>query len=211
MALLDMISKITDKVTVLTIDTGFIFKETAEFREEVMRRYKLPVEVLRPDAHDRGAGRALRRADAHLHPEPVLPGPQDRAPAEGPEPLRRLDDRHPPGADPPEGGHEGRRLGGALRGRQDSADARTGRRSRCGTTSGRTTCPSTRSCTRATRASAASRRRGPCTTTRTPGPAGGPGLDKNECGIHFEGGQGQPRGRLKVQTILSLKREVLTT
>ncbi len=48
MALLDMISKITDKVTVLTIDTGFIFKETAEFREEVIRRYKLPVEVLRP-------------------------------------------------------------------------------------------------------------------------------------------------------------------
>ncbi len=48
MALLDMISRVTDKVTVLTIDTGFIFKETAEFREEVMRRYKLPVEVLRP-------------------------------------------------------------------------------------------------------------------------------------------------------------------
>ena len=48
MALLDMISKITDRVTVLTIDTGFIFRETAEFREEVMRRYKLPVEVLRP-------------------------------------------------------------------------------------------------------------------------------------------------------------------
>ncbi len=48
MALLDMISKITDKVTVLTIDTGFIFKETVEFREEVIRRYKLPVEVLRP-------------------------------------------------------------------------------------------------------------------------------------------------------------------
>ena len=48
MALLDMISKITDKVTVLTIDTGFIFRETAEFREEVMRRYRLPVEVLRP-------------------------------------------------------------------------------------------------------------------------------------------------------------------
>ncbi len=48
MALLDMISKITNEVTVLTIDTGFIFKETAEFREQVMRRYKLPVEVLRP-------------------------------------------------------------------------------------------------------------------------------------------------------------------
>ena len=48
MALLDMLSKITDEVTVLTIDTGFIFKETAEFRDEVMRRYKLPMEVLRP-------------------------------------------------------------------------------------------------------------------------------------------------------------------
>ena len=48
MALVDMISKITNEVTILTIDTGFIFKETAEFREEVMRRYKLPLEVLRP-------------------------------------------------------------------------------------------------------------------------------------------------------------------
>src|SRR5215210_2380302 len=35
-------------------------------------------------------------------------------------------------------------------------------------------CPSTHSCIRATRASAANRRRGPCTTTRIPGPAGGP-------------------------------------
>jgi phosphoadenosine phosphosulfate reductase len=48
MALVDMISKITNEVTILTIDTGFIFRETAEFREEVMRRYKLPLEVLRP-------------------------------------------------------------------------------------------------------------------------------------------------------------------
>jgi phosphoadenosine phosphosulfate reductase len=48
MALLDMISKLTDKVTVLTIDTGFIFKETAQFRERVMGHYRLPMEVLRP-------------------------------------------------------------------------------------------------------------------------------------------------------------------
>ncbi len=48
MALIDMISKITDQVTILTIDTGFLFKETHEFREEVMRRYQLPLEVLRP-------------------------------------------------------------------------------------------------------------------------------------------------------------------
>jgi phosphoadenosine phosphosulfate reductase len=48
MALIDMISKITDEVTILTIDTDFLFKETHEFREEVMRRYQLPLEVLRP-------------------------------------------------------------------------------------------------------------------------------------------------------------------
>ncbi len=48
MALIDMISKITDEVSVLTIDTGFLFEETVEFREEVMRRYQLPLEVLRP-------------------------------------------------------------------------------------------------------------------------------------------------------------------
>jgi len=49
MALLDMLSRITDEVTVLTIDTGFLFKETVGFREEVMRRYELPLVVLRPE------------------------------------------------------------------------------------------------------------------------------------------------------------------
>lgn len=48
MALIDMLSRITDEVTILTIDTGFLFKETIEFREEVMRRYQLPLEVLAP-------------------------------------------------------------------------------------------------------------------------------------------------------------------
>ena len=49
MALLDMLSRITDEVTVLTIDTGFLFRETIKFREKVMRRYKLPLVVLRPE------------------------------------------------------------------------------------------------------------------------------------------------------------------
>ena len=50
MSLLDMISRLTGKVTVLTIDTGFLFRETVEFREEVMGgRYKLPLEVLRSE------------------------------------------------------------------------------------------------------------------------------------------------------------------
>ena len=97
---LDMISRVTDKVTVLTIDTGFIFKETAEFREEVMRRYKLPVEVLRPEMTIEEQvecyGEQMRTT-----PQPVLPDSEDRTAPEGPEPLRRLDDRHPQGADLP--------------------------------------------------------------------------------------------------------------
>ncbi len=49
MSLLDMLSKITKEVTVLTIDTGFLFQETIEFREDVMRHYKLPLEILRTE------------------------------------------------------------------------------------------------------------------------------------------------------------------
>ncbi len=49
MSLLDMLSKITKEVTVLTIDTGFLFRETIEFREEVMRHYKLPLDILRTE------------------------------------------------------------------------------------------------------------------------------------------------------------------
>ena len=49
MVLLDMLSRLTDQVTVLTIDTGFLFEETVEFREEVMRRYRLPLVVLRSE------------------------------------------------------------------------------------------------------------------------------------------------------------------
>ena len=98
-----MISKVTDKVTVLTIDTGFIFKETAEFREQVMRRYKLPVEVLKPELtieEQERFGEQMRTCTR----EPVLPGPQDRTPAKGAQPLRRLDDWHPQGADPQRAG-----------------------------------------------------------------------------------------------------------
>src|ERR671921_891285 len=48
MVLLDMLSRITDKAQVFTLDTGFLFEETVRFREEAMRRYNLPLEVVRP-------------------------------------------------------------------------------------------------------------------------------------------------------------------
>ena len=53
MVLLDMLARITDaagapKVRVFTLDTGFLFEETVRFREEAMRRYDLPLEVVRP-------------------------------------------------------------------------------------------------------------------------------------------------------------------
>jgi phosphoadenosine phosphosulfate reductase len=49
MVLLDMLSRITDKVRVFTLDTGFLFEETVRFREKVMRKYPLPLKVLTPE------------------------------------------------------------------------------------------------------------------------------------------------------------------
>ena len=48
MVLLDMLSRITEKAQVFTLDTGFLFEETVRFREEVMKRYPLPLKVLTP-------------------------------------------------------------------------------------------------------------------------------------------------------------------
>ncbi len=48
MVLLDMLSRITDKAQVFTLDTGFLFEETVRFREEAMKRYPLPLKVLTP-------------------------------------------------------------------------------------------------------------------------------------------------------------------
>jgi phosphoadenosine phosphosulfate reductase len=48
MVLLDMLSRITDKAQVFTLDTGFLFEETLRFREEAMKRYPLQLKVLRP-------------------------------------------------------------------------------------------------------------------------------------------------------------------
>ena len=48
MVLLDMLSRITDKAQVFTLDTGFLFEETVRFREEAMKKYPLPLKVLTP-------------------------------------------------------------------------------------------------------------------------------------------------------------------
>src|SRR5215207_1716198 len=48
MVLLDMLSRITDKAQVFTLDTGFLFEETIRFREEAMKKYPLPLKVLTP-------------------------------------------------------------------------------------------------------------------------------------------------------------------
>lgn len=49
MVLLDMLSRITDKAWVYTLDTGFLFEETVRFRDEVMERYDLPFKVVTPE------------------------------------------------------------------------------------------------------------------------------------------------------------------
>jgi phosphoadenosine phosphosulfate reductase len=48
MVLLDMLSRITDKAQVFTLDTGFLFEETVRFREEAMKKFPLPLKVLTP-------------------------------------------------------------------------------------------------------------------------------------------------------------------
>jgi phosphoadenosine phosphosulfate reductase len=48
MVLLDMLSRITDKAQVFTLDTGFLFEETVRFREEAMKKYPLALKVLTP-------------------------------------------------------------------------------------------------------------------------------------------------------------------
>jgi phosphoadenosine phosphosulfate reductase len=48
MVLLDMLSRITERAQVFTLDTGFLFEETVRFREEAMKRYPLPFKVLTP-------------------------------------------------------------------------------------------------------------------------------------------------------------------
>jgi phosphoadenosine phosphosulfate reductase len=41
-----MLSRITDEAQVFTLDTGFLFEETLRFRDEAMKRYPLPLEVV---------------------------------------------------------------------------------------------------------------------------------------------------------------------
>ncbi|MGH3085733.1 MAG: phosphoadenylyl-sulfate reductase [Rubrobacteraceae bacterium] len=50
MVLLDMLSKITGKVWVFTLDTGFLFEETIEFRKKVMEKYPaMNFKVIEPE------------------------------------------------------------------------------------------------------------------------------------------------------------------
>jgi phosphoadenosine phosphosulfate reductase len=48
MVLLDMLSRITDRAQVFTLDTGFLFEEMVRFREEVMKKYSLTLKVITP-------------------------------------------------------------------------------------------------------------------------------------------------------------------
>ncbi len=50
MVLLDMLSKISDDIWVFTLDTGFLFDETVEFRNKVMERYpSVKFKVIEPE------------------------------------------------------------------------------------------------------------------------------------------------------------------
>lgn len=48
MVLIDMLSRIDPALPILFVDTGFHFKETLEFRDRVMERYKINLVTLQP-------------------------------------------------------------------------------------------------------------------------------------------------------------------
>jgi len=48
MVLIDMLSKIDRSIPVLFVDTGFHFKETLDFRDQVLERYKINLITLKP-------------------------------------------------------------------------------------------------------------------------------------------------------------------
>ena len=49
MVLLDMLWRQGVKVRIFTLDTGFLFARTVKFREQVMERYEMPLEVVHPE------------------------------------------------------------------------------------------------------------------------------------------------------------------
>ena len=49
MILLDMLWRQGAKVRIFTLDTGFLFEKTVKFRQQVMERYRMPLEVVHPE------------------------------------------------------------------------------------------------------------------------------------------------------------------
>lgn len=72
MVLVDMISRIPEArgTTIFTLDTGFLFEETVRFREEVVQRYGMDLEVVRPglsvEEQVERYGEALRSCNPEL-------------------------------------------------------------------------------------------------------------------------------------------------
>ena len=70
MVLLDMLWRQGARVRVFTLDTGFLFEETVEFRKKVMKRYEMPLEVVHPGltvaAQARQFGDQLYRSNPDL-------------------------------------------------------------------------------------------------------------------------------------------------
>lgn len=119
--LLDMLSRFTDRAQVFTLDTGFLFEQTVRFREETMKRYSLPLEVVTPGLTVAEPSRALRTGALRLQTGGLLRDPQDRAAEALPRGLRRLDYGDQPGSDAAARRHSGRLISRVLRGREDRA------------------------------------------------------------------------------------------
>lgn len=78
-ALVDMVSKITDQVKVFSLDTGFLFWETEETQRRLAKHYDLDFEIVHPDltimaqAEEHGRQLYLRDPGACCNLNKVIP------------------------------------------------------------------------------------------------------------------------------------------
>ena len=150
-------SKVAPGIDVVFLDTGYHFIETIGTRDAVEATLDVNLVTVEPEQtvaeQDAAYGKDLYKTDPDLccklrKVQPLA----DRAGR-----LRRVGDRAAPGRDPQPGDRPGRRLGRPQGQGQGLPAGPVDRRAGRAATSPRTACWSTRSCTTATRRSAAGR------------------------------------------------------
>ena len=182
-ALTHMIADAGLAIPIFTLDTGRLYPETYDLIDRTNKRYGFRMRVYCPDAAE--VEKMVARHGINLFRDSEFLRHQC-CETRKVKPLRRaqvgLDAwicglRSGQGVTRDEGGAGG--VGRQRRPAEAQSRSPSGTRRACGTTSARTTSPTTRSTTKASRASAARRARAPSPTARTGAPGAGGGRAPN--------------------------------